>query len=195
MLPDAFPAGAEPGTGTHRALTIARIAPEITLTLIRIDPASPYMLEAAARAINGDPIRSLNLDARLAEIQLDQDALDKRRDKLAEERQEVLNSFAVPDETQRRMLKQAEDQNLTPEQVEKLPGFDKLLGRDRAAILYKVRQSIYDRDVRAFKQRLSRYLQIQARFALAARNPRRGIGVSVARRFPRGWHQHVEPLF
>lgn len=161
LLPDAFPVGTGPGSGTRHALTIARLAPEINLTLIRIDPASPYMLEAAARAINGDPVASINLETRLSEIQQDQYLLDKRRDQLAEERRLVLNSFATPDETQQRLRKQAEDQNLTPEQVEKLPGFDKLPERDRTAILYSVRQRLYDRDVRAFHQRLARYLQYQ----------------------------------
>jgi len=159
LLPDAFPAGEEQGSGTRHALTIAHLAPGISLTLIRIDPASPYMLEAVARAINGDLVRSLNLESRLAEIQLDQDILDKRRDKLIEERRQVLNAFAVLDEQAKRLLKQAEDKDLTPEQVEKIPGFKKLIERDRTAILYKVRQRIYDRDARAFHQRQGRYLK------------------------------------
>jgi hypothetical protein len=161
LHPDAFPVGDGLGSGTRHARTIARLAPEINLTLIRIDPESPYMLEVVARAINGDPVSSLNLDTRLAEIQQDRDALDKRRDQLAEERRLVLNSFATPDESQQQLRKQAEDQNLTPEQVEQLPGFDKLPERDRAAILYSVRQRIYDREVRALHQRLARYLQYQ----------------------------------
>ncbi len=86
LLPDPFPAGTGPGAGTRRALTIARLAPEISLTLIRIDPAAPYLLEAVARAINGDSVPSLNLENRLAEIQRDQYELEKRRDKLTEER-------------------------------------------------------------------------------------------------------------
>jgi hypothetical protein len=159
LLPDPFPAGDGPGSGTRRALTIARLAPEINLTLIRIDPASPYLLEAVARAINGDAVPSINLDNRLAEIQQDQYVLDQRRDKLAEERRQVLSTFATPDESQMRLLKQAEEQNLTPEQVEKLPAFQRLPERDRAAVLYRVRQRIYDRDAKAFYQRLSRYLQ------------------------------------
>ncbi len=159
LLPDPFSAGDEPGSGTHRALTIARLAPEIHLTLIRIDPASPYMLEAVARAINGDDVPSINLDNRLTEIQNDRDALDQRRAQLAEERRQVLSTFPTPDESQQRLLKQAEEQNLTPEQLEKLPAFQRLPERDRAFVLYRIRQRIYDRDARAFQQRLTRYLQ------------------------------------
>jgi hypothetical protein len=93
LQPDPFPAGAGPGPGTHRALTIARIAPEISLTLIRIDPAAPYLLEQAARAINGDPVRSINLESRLAQLKREQVALDQRRDALAEERRTVFQDF------------------------------------------------------------------------------------------------------
>ena len=93
LLPAPFPDGAGPGPGTHRALTIARIAPEISLTLIRIDPTAPYLLEEAARAINGDPVRSINLESRLAQLKREQVALDQRRDALAEERRTVFQDF------------------------------------------------------------------------------------------------------
>src|SRR5579884_3561195 len=159
LLPDPFPPGEGPGTGTRRALTIAHLAPAINLTLIRIDPASPYMLEEVARAINGDAVSSISLDNRLAEIQTDRDALDKRRDQLAEERREIIGTFPAPDEEQQRLLKQAEEKNLTPEQVEKLDAFQRLPERERAFVLYRVRQRIYDRDALAFQQRLARYFQ------------------------------------
>ncbi len=159
LLPDLFPRGDGPGAGTRRALTIARLAPAINLTLIRIDPASPYMLEEVARAINGDEVPSLNLENRLAEIQTDRDALDKRRDQLAEERREIINTFPAPDELQQRLLKQAEEKNLTPEQVEKLDAFQQLPQRERTYVLYRVRQRIYDREALAFQQRLARYFQ------------------------------------
>jgi hypothetical protein len=161
LLPDSFPAGDGPGSGTRRALTIARLAPEINLTLIRIDPASPYMLEAVARAINGDVVRSINMDNRLFEIQRDRDELDKRRGQLDEERREVLNKFPAPDEAQQRLIKQAEEKKQTPEQIEKDPAFQKLPEGDRAFVLYRVRQQTYERDTRAFQQRLARYLQHQ----------------------------------
>jgi hypothetical protein len=161
LLPDPFPAGDGPGAGTRRALTIVRLAPEINLTLIRIDPACPYMLEAAARAINGDAVRSISLDNRLAEIQNDQIALEQRRDQLAEERRSVLNTFPMNDAAQQRFIKQAEEKKQTSEEVEKLPDFQKLPERDRAFVLYRVRQITYERDSRAFHQRQTRYLQFK----------------------------------
>jgi hypothetical protein len=161
LLPDPFPAGDGPSSGTRLALAITRLVPESNLTLIRIDPASPYMLEAAARAINGDTVPSINLDNRLAEIQHDRDALDRRREQLDEERRLVMGAFPTPGETQQRLLRQAEEQNLTPEQVEKLPQFQRLSERNRAFILYRIHQRIYDREARAFQQRLARYLQYQ----------------------------------
>jgi hypothetical protein len=159
LLPDPFPPGDGAGSGTQRALTIARLAPEINLTLIRIDPASPYMLEAVARAINGDDVPSLNLDNRLADIQADRDALDKRREHLDAERRDILSTFPNAEEAQQRLLKEAEEKNLTPDQVEQLDAFKRMDSRERAYVLYRVRQRIYDRDARAFGQRLERYFQ------------------------------------
>lgn len=161
LLPDPFPAGDGPGSGTRRALTIARLAPEIDLTLIRVDPASPYMLEAAARAINGDAVPSINLDTRLSDLQHDQDSLAKRREQLVEERGVVMSTFPMPSETQKRLIKQAEEKSLSPEEVEKLPAFEGLSERDRTFVLFRVRQITYDRDARAFHQRLARYWQFR----------------------------------
>jgi hypothetical protein len=161
FLPDPFPAGDGLGSGTRRAMTIARLAPEISLTLIRIDPASPYMLESAAGAINGDVVSSLNLDARLADLNHELDELDKRRGQLEEERRAVMSSFPMPTPAQQRLTKQAEEKNLTPEEVEKLPDFQGLPERDRPFVLYRVRQMAYDREHRAFHQRLARYLQFR----------------------------------
>jgi hypothetical protein len=159
LLPESFPAGDGPGSGTRRALTIARLAPEINLTLIRIDGASPYMLEAAARAINGDPTRSINIETRRLQLEHEQDALDKRGEQLTEERRLVMNTFPTPTEEQQLLVKQAEEQKLTPEQVEKLPAFQRLIERDRAAVLYRIRRRAFERDRRAYHRRLDRYLQ------------------------------------
>jgi hypothetical protein len=152
LLPDPFPAGDGPSSGTRHALTIARLAPEISLTLI---------LESAARAINGDVVPSLNLEARLADLQHEQDELDKRRVQLDEERRAVMSAFPIPTETQQRLIKQAEEKNLSPEEVEKLPAFQGLTERDRPFVLYRVRQIRYDREHRNFHQRLARFLQFR----------------------------------
>ena len=131
LQPDPFPAGQGPGSGTRHALTIARLAPEVNLTLIRIDPAAPYMLEAAARAINGDPVRSIGLDNRQYQLDREQSALDKRRDELLEERRIVFLDFRQEGEavTRRKAY------------------FDK--------------QKAYDQDAARFYATLDRYLQFQ----------------------------------
>ena len=171
-------------------------APEMNLTLIRIDPDSPYMLEAVARAINGDLVPSINLDNRLAELQSDQKTLDFRRDQLAEERRQVFSTFPAADEAQQRLLKQAEAQKLTPEQVEKLPAFQRFSERERAFVLYSVRQTAYDRELAPRVPSTSGPLPaIQADRLCTSRHPRRGLVVVLARRFPDGRHQHAEPLF
>jgi hypothetical protein len=136
MQPDPFPIGAEgPGSGTRLALTIARIAPEVSLTLIRVDPAAPYMLETVARSINGDPARSISLDNRLNQLDHEQFELDKRRDALAEERKEVLNDFRQEGEPAAR----------------------------RKA--YFEKQKVYEQDAARFYATLHRYLQFQREMA------------------------------
>jgi hypothetical protein len=161
LVPDPFPDKGGPGPGTLRALTIARIAPEVNLTLIRIDPASPYMLDEVAQAINGDKVAPLNLENRLSDLQHDQDSLAKRRDQLSEQREQIMSTFPSPTETQNRLIKQAEEKNLTPEDVAKLPAFEGLPEGERPYVLFRVRQRSYERDSQAFHQRLARYLQFQ----------------------------------
>ncbi|HWG41348.1 MAG TPA: S8 family serine peptidase [Gemmataceae bacterium] len=131
MLPDPFPAGQGQGSGTRHALTIARLAPEISLTLIRIDAAAPYMVEAVARTINGDPVRSISLDSRLNQLDGEQGLLDKRRDELLAERREVLQDFRQEGEA---------------------------LTRRKA---YFDKQKVYDQDAARFHATLQRYLQFK----------------------------------
>ena len=69
LEPDAEPAdGKRLGHGVHMALAVLRAAPEVELTLVRIDPAAPYMLQQVARAMNGEPISSDSLRNRLANL-------------------------------------------------------------------------------------------------------------------------------
>jgi hypothetical protein len=132
MQPDPFPAGgAEPGPGTRQARTIARVAPQVDLTLIRVDAAAPYMLEEAARAINGDLGRTIGLGNRLDQLDREQSALDKRRDELAEERRLVFQDFRQEGEAATR----------------------------RKAYLEK--QKTFDQDLARFHAILDRYLQFQ----------------------------------
>jgi hypothetical protein len=78
LSPDSFPsAGKGQGTGTRHARQILEAAPEAELTLIRIDPAAPYMLQLAARAINGEVPRSVLLDQRIRELDERKEALSR----------------------------------------------------------------------------------------------------------------------
>ncbi len=132
IQPDPFPIGSEGlGAGTRLALTIARIAPEVSLTLIRVDPAAPYMLETVARSINGDPVRSISLENRLNQLDREQFELDKRRDALAEERRDVLNDFRQEGEA-----------------------------ADRRKAYFE-KQKAYEKDAALFYETLRRYLQFQ----------------------------------
>jgi hypothetical protein len=176
LLPDPFPAprpgelpaadrapskDEAPGAGTRCARTVTAAAPAVVLTLIRIDPAAPYMLDLAARAINGDPYRSISLENRLADLENERDQLAARRAALVEERQAVVRNFEERQETEKRLLEQAEKQKLTPEQVRTLPGFDMLPAGAQARLLYTVRQKALQRDEQAYYERLQRYLQYQ----------------------------------
>jgi hypothetical protein len=133
LRPDPFPAApAEPlGPGTRCARTLLRAAPEVKLTLIRIDPAAPYMLETVARAINGEGYHSLSMDQRTTDLEADRSVLAERRDKLVEERRAVLDDFRD----------------------------DEKLNKRREA--YRKAQAQLDADEKAYQQRLSRYLKLQ----------------------------------
>ncbi len=80
--------------GTQCALAVALAAPEADLTLIRIDPAAPYQLEAVARYLNGESVRSESLEQRREELSSESARLEARRDQLLEERKKVLDNFA-----------------------------------------------------------------------------------------------------
>jgi hypothetical protein len=128
---DPDPFAGEPqqiGSGTLHALYALQAAPEADLVLIRVDPAAPYMVEGVARAINGEPYRSLNLDHRVEEIEADKVVLQQRQDELLKERRQVLEDFGQEGESVKR----------------------------REA--YRQRQAEFDRDLKAHQQRVDRYL-------------------------------------
>ncbi|MCI0464119.1 MAG: hypothetical protein L0Z62_44870, partial [Gemmataceae bacterium] len=81
------------GHGTQCALAIALAAPEAELTLIRIDPASPFQLETVARFINRENYYSESLEQRSEELVADARRLAQQREELLAERRAVLDSF------------------------------------------------------------------------------------------------------
>jgi hypothetical protein len=102
LFPDAWPGDPKAvGQGTQCALAAVLAAPDVDLTLIRIDPAALYQVWTAARYIAGDSVSSLSLGRRLDELARDRAALAKRREELRTERRFVLQSFEDETEYQR----------------------------------------------------------------------------------------------
>jgi hypothetical protein len=92
--PKKFPSDASAiGYGTQCALALALAAPTAQLTLVRIDPEALYQLQAVARYIQGEPVRSDCLDQRSDELTAEAIRLQQRREQLLEERRQVLENF------------------------------------------------------------------------------------------------------
>jgi hypothetical protein len=91
--------GAEQGSGTRTALSIARFAPKAEFTLLRIDPDAPFQLLEAARFIQGDDFLPDSLLIRANELTAEQDLLRKKQAALLTERAAVLDTFAIDKKT------------------------------------------------------------------------------------------------
>ncbi|MFN4258343.1 MAG: hypothetical protein ACK4RK_03545 [Gemmataceae bacterium] len=103
LRPDGFPGDAEIlGHGTRCALTAARAAPGSELVLIRLNPTAPYQLNMVARAINGDPVHSYNMDRRAVELQIAGELLRQRRLELLKQRKIILSNFSEDPESAKR---------------------------------------------------------------------------------------------
>jgi hypothetical protein len=103
VLPDPFPEGPTGtlGTGTLTALAAILAAPEAELTLIRVDPKAPYQLYEVARYINGDPVRSENLEHRSDDLIAEAKSLEARQQELLLERQRVIDMFGGDEESKK----------------------------------------------------------------------------------------------
>lgn len=133
LRPDPFPSASKDvaqGHGTRCAVTLLRAAPEAELTLVRIDAAAPYMLEELARAINGESVRSISLDARFRDLRAERRRMQLRRDDLTEERRAALDDFS-------------EDEAAVKRRKE-----------------YRARQAAFERDEAALGQRERRLLNL-----------------------------------
>jgi hypothetical protein len=96
--PEILPAPPYPevrqlGHGTQCALAVALAAPEAQLTLVRVDPASPYQIQEVAQYINGAPLRSQHLDRRVEELNSYAGLLASRRTTILQERKAVFEIF------------------------------------------------------------------------------------------------------
>jgi hypothetical protein len=100
------------GRGTQCALALALAAPQVDLTLIRIDPETLFQLQEVARYINGERFRSDSLELRREELSGDRDRLEREREQLLAERKLVLDNFgqgkAAVERRQAYFKKQAE---------------------------------------------------------------------------------------
>jgi hypothetical protein len=130
LEPEPFPGDPQQtGPGALYAASVVKAAPEIDLVLIRVDPATPYMVQDVARAINGEPYRSLNLDRRVVDLENDKEILKERHKELLKERRQVFDDFSQEKEA---------------------------IDRREA---YRKRQAEFDADEKAYDQRVDRYLQ------------------------------------
>jgi hypothetical protein len=156
LQPDPYPKDDQPvGAGTRRALALMQAAPKAQLTLIRVDPAAPYQVEAVARAINGEPVRSESVEQRELEMEIAQQNLDDRREALVQERKLLSTKF--PDPTQREfLLKKPKDQRTAAQ--------EEMLKDIQRQEKYLQDQAKLEADERALQQRrakLQRLLQEQ----------------------------------
>jgi hypothetical protein len=154
LRPDKEPAGGNaPGHGTHIALAAARAVPEAEMVLLRIDPAAPYEFLTALRAINGDAPRSINIERRSADLDLERLALDERRQQLLKEREAVLNLF--PDLRQKDALLQKKKKGaLSSDEQEMLDHIERYEA-------YQKGQAQLDRDVREHEARVGRLVRLE----------------------------------
>jgi hypothetical protein len=153
LKPDAPPAGAGTGHGTHVAEVAALAAPDAELILIRIDPAAPYQLLTVARALNGHAHGSLNLARRSDELIVFRSDLDARRADLLRRRAAQMEKS--PDVAQKpALLKKKDKGTLTPDEEQELKDIEEFEA-------YRKDQAKLDADQREYDERLQRYIRME----------------------------------
>src|SRR5207248_679200 len=81
------------GSGVYLALAVLMAAPDCNLTLVRIDPSAPYMLDLLLRRVNGEDFITESLARRREDLSRSRRLLERRRQLLLKEREEVLKLF------------------------------------------------------------------------------------------------------
>jgi hypothetical protein len=153
LQPDAFPGdGKGLGHGVHMALAVLRAAPEVELTLVRIDPAAPYMLQQAARAMNGQSASSENLRNRLANLDDRRYRLDQETTPLLAERRQILKNFT--DVSQKPLLLQKKEKG--PLSLDEELQLQDIENREA----YEKKQADHDRRDRQYHESVDRYFQL-----------------------------------
>ena len=140
LQPDPLPGGEGPGSGVALARAVLLAAPGCELTLVRIDPAAPSMLNVVLRRLNGEVVVSESLVERREDLAHQLRVLENRRAALAKEREAVFKLFA-----------DNRPQN-DPE----------LRRRQQLTEAYFKKQEAFDRDQREYSALLGRYIEQQA---------------------------------
>jgi hypothetical protein len=135
------------------ARAVLKAAPDADVTLVRIDPAAPYMLQAVARAVNDQSALADLLRDRLSELGATRTALDQRHDKLMQERKEALAGFA--DESQKDFLEKKKKSGLLLTGDEELE-LAHILRREE----YRKHHAQWDADEAEHQRRAKRYAQL-----------------------------------
>lgn len=153
VMPDAYPGdAAELGHGTRMALAAALAAPLAELILVRVDPYAPHMVEEVARALAGEPIRTLSLDHRLEEIDDDRASLERRRDDLLRERRILAPQISLNPDVSKNPAKYGLDPRFEADK--------ELLERQKK---YVDNQAAWDRDEQSVRDRTARLAELVRR--------------------------------
>lgn len=162
------PAGG--GAGTRYARSVIDAAPEAEVVLVRIDPAAPYLLQMAARAINGDVARTRLLDDRFRELQADREVLQERRAEFQQARRAFLDDPKEGDADPARRLAfdRLMDAAVAAMRAEKydeaIKGFDaalKLVPADPGAIAFRA-ESVFLQMQKEIRRRTQRWFDLEA---------------------------------
>jgi hypothetical protein len=96
LAPDPFHGNpAELGHGPQSALAAVLAAPDVELTLVRVDPATPFQLRDLMLYLSGEAVVSESLKEREDELEVERFNLEERRKVILAERREVLEDFGM----------------------------------------------------------------------------------------------------
>ena len=98
LEPDPMPNHPEMGHGTHLALAVALAAPNVDLTLVRVDPSAPHQVYSIAQAILGEQKITEALAIRSQELRDDVNFITRRREIVNAEYLKAFDNFDDTDE-------------------------------------------------------------------------------------------------
>src|SRR5262249_6870870 len=125
--------------GVHLARAVLLAAPDCDLTLVRVDPAAPYMLDLLMRRVNEEDFVTESLARRREDLAQSRALLERRRRALHQEREEVLKCFL---------------DNRKPAPEEKA-----VIERQKRRDEYKKKEKAFQQDEKAFDNLVRAYLQ------------------------------------